>query len=190
MAVPGPGYSITMRIAATPSATAAGDLTMTVGLAGGVITAFDVVESTADQMVVDLSCNALSADHAGDITTAVNALDGVDVRKVSDRTFLVHLGGKIEITSKVPLRNRDDLSRAYTPGVARVCDGHREQPGRRPPVDHQAQHRRRRHRRHRRAGAGQHRPGGRAAGDGGQGRPVQEVRRRRRLAGLPGHHRH
>src|SRR6188768_1054401 len=80
MAVPGPGYSITMRIAAAPSATAAGDLTMTVGLAGGVITAFDVVESTADQMIVDLSCNALSADHAGDITTAVNSLDGVDVR--------------------------------------------------------------------------------------------------------------
>jgi malate dehydrogenase (oxaloacetate-decarboxylating) len=72
-------------------------------------------------MVVDLSCNALSAEHADEITAAVNALDGVEVRKVSDRTFLVHLGGKIEVTSKVPLRNRDDLSRAYTPGVARVC---------------------------------------------------------------------
>ena len=48
-------------------------------------------------------------------------LPGVEVRKVSDRTFLVHIGGKIEVTSKVPLRNRDDLSRAYTPGVARVC---------------------------------------------------------------------
>ena len=85
------------------------------------ITAFDVVESTAGLMVVDLSCNALSAEHADEITAAVNALAGVEVRKVSDRTFLVHLGGKIEVTSKVPLRNRDDLSRAYTPGVARVC---------------------------------------------------------------------
>jgi malate dehydrogenase (oxaloacetate-decarboxylating) len=121
MAVPGPGYSITMRIAAPPSASAAGDLTTAVGQAGGVITAFDVVESTAAQMVVDLSCNALSADHADDITAAVSNLAGVEVRKVSDRTFLVHIGGKIEVTSKVPLRNRDDLSRAYTPGVARVC---------------------------------------------------------------------
>ncbi len=121
MAIPGPGYSITMRVAAPPSASAAGDLTSAVGRAGGVITGFDVVESTAEQMVVDLSANALSADHADEMTDAVNALPGVSVRKVSDRTFLVHLGGKIEVTSKVPLRNRDDLSRAYTPGVARVC---------------------------------------------------------------------
>ncbi|MEO5832222.1 MAG: NAD-dependent malic enzyme [Nakamurella sp.] len=121
MAVPGPGYSITMRIAAPPSASAAGDLTSEVGRAGGVITAFDVVESAAGLMVVDLSCNALSAEHADEITAAVDALPDVEVRKVSDRTFLVHLGGKIEVTSKVPLRNRDDLSRAYTPGVARVC---------------------------------------------------------------------
>ena len=121
MAIPGPGYSITMRVAAPPSASAAGDLTSAVGRAGGVITGFDVVESAAGLMVVDLSANALSADHAESMTDAVNALPGVTVRKVSDRTFLVHLGGKIEVTSKVPLRNRDDLSRAYTPGVARVC---------------------------------------------------------------------
>ncbi len=121
MAVPGPGYSITMRIAAPPSATAAGDLTTAVGRAGGVITGFDVVESTAESMVLDISANALSQAHADELTDAVNELPGVEVRKVSDRTFLVHIGGKIEVTSKVPLRNRDDLSRAYTPGVARVC---------------------------------------------------------------------
>ncbi|MDQ6657271.1 MAG: NAD-dependent malic enzyme [Actinomycetota bacterium] len=121
MAVPGPGYSITMRVSAPPSATSAGDITTAVGLAGGVITGFDVVESAAGQMVVDISCNAQSQDHADAITAAVDALDGAEVRKVSDRTFLVHLGGKIEVTSKVPLRTRDDLSRAYTPGVARVC---------------------------------------------------------------------
>ena len=121
MAVPGPGYSITMRIAAPPSATAAGDLTMAVGRAGGVITGFDVVESTAESMVVDISANAQSQEHADELSDAVNELPGVEVRKVSDRTFLVHIGGKIEVTSKVPLRNRDDLSRAYTPGVARVC---------------------------------------------------------------------
>ncbi|GAA2006780.1 NAD-dependent malic enzyme [Nakamurella flavida] len=128
MAVPGPGYSITMRVAAPPSASAAGDLTTAVGQAGGVITAFDVVESAAGLMVVDLSANALSESHAEAITAAVNAMPGVTVRKVSDRTFLVHLGGKIEVTSKVPLRNRDDLSRAYTPGVARVCQAIAENP--------------------------------------------------------------
>jgi malate dehydrogenase (oxaloacetate-decarboxylating) len=117
-----------MRVAAPPSASAAGDLTTAVGLAGGVITAFDVVESTADLMVVDLSANALSAQHAEQLTGAVDALPEVTVRKVSDRTFLVHLGGKIEVTSKVPLRNRDDLSRAYTPGVARVCQAIAENP--------------------------------------------------------------
>ncbi|KOV89785.1 NAD-dependent malic enzyme [Nocardia sp. NRRL S-836] len=122
MPVPGPGYSITVRLEAPPSASAAGDLTTAVGRAGGVITAFDVVESHNDRVVIDLTCNALSANHAKDITDTLETLPGIVVRKVSDRTFLVHLGGKIEIASKVPLRNRDDLSRAYTPGVARVCE--------------------------------------------------------------------
>jgi len=128
MAVPGPGYSITMRIAAPPSASAAGELTTAVGRAGGVITAFDVVESMADLLVVDISANAQSAEHARELADAIEALEGVSVRKVSDRTFLVHLGGKIEVSSKVPLRNRDDLSRAYTPGVARVCQAIAENP--------------------------------------------------------------
>ena len=121
MAVPGPGYSITVRLEAPPSASAAGDLTSAVGQSGAVITAFDVVESHGDRIVVDITCNALSADHADDVTRILGDLPGVRVRKVSDRTFLVHLGGKIEVSSRVALANRDDLSRAYTPGVARVC---------------------------------------------------------------------
>ncbi|MBY8851677.1 NAD-dependent malic enzyme, partial [Saccharothrix sp. MB29] len=129
MPVPGPGYSITVRLEAPPSASAAGDLTSAVGRAGGVITAFDVVESHTDRVIIDLTCNALSANHAKDITDTLELLPGIVVRKVSDRTFLVHLGGKIEISSKVPLRNRDDLSRAYTPGVARVCMAIAENPG-------------------------------------------------------------
>ncbi|TQM81445.1 malate dehydrogenase (oxaloacetate-decarboxylating) [Saccharothrix saharensis] len=128
MPVPGPGYSITVRLEAPPSASAAGDLTSAVGRAGGVITAFDVVESHTDRVIIDLTCNALSANHAKDITDTLELLPGIVVRKVSDRTFLVHLGGKIEISSKVPLRNRDDLSRAYTPGVARVCMAIAENP--------------------------------------------------------------
>ncbi|WP_158882050.1 NAD-dependent malic enzyme [Amycolatopsis anabasis] len=121
MPVPGPGYSITVRVEAPASASAAGDLTTAVGRVGGVLTAFDVVESHADAIVVDISANVLSADHAQDITAELDGLPGVRVRKVSDRTFLIHLGGKIEVAPKVALRNRDDLSRAYTPGVARVC---------------------------------------------------------------------
>jgi malate dehydrogenase (oxaloacetate-decarboxylating) len=121
MPVPGPGYSITVRVEAPSSVTAAGDLTAAVGRVGGVLTAFDVVESHSDSIVVDISANALSENHANDITQTLDSLPGVKVRKVSDRTFLIHLGGKIEVTPKVALRNRDDLSRAYTPGVARVC---------------------------------------------------------------------
>jgi len=120
MPVPGPGYAITVRVEAPPSASAAGDLTSAVGRVGGVITAFDVVESHPDRIVIDISLNALSEDHAAEACETLDALDGVRVRKVSDRTFLVHLGGKLEVTSKVALRTREDLSRAYTPGVARV----------------------------------------------------------------------
>ena len=121
MPVPGPGYAITARVEVPASAGAAGDLTVAVGRVGGVVTAFDVVESHTETLVVDISCNALNEDHGREITNALETLPGVRVRKVSDRTFLLHLGGKLEVTPKVGLRNRDDLSRAYTPGVARVC---------------------------------------------------------------------
>ena len=121
MPVPGPGYSITVRVEAPPSASAAGDLTSAVGRVGGVLTAFDVVESHSDAIVVDITANVSNADHVDVVTEALDALPGVRVRKVSDRTFLMHLGGKLSVSPKVQLRNRDDLSRAYTPGVARVC---------------------------------------------------------------------
>lgn len=121
MPTPSPGYSITLRVEAptTPGATA--ELSSAVGLAGGVLTALDVVESHYDRIVVDVTCNASDGHHAESITKAVCALPQVTVRKVSDRTFLMHLGGKLEVVSKVQLRHRDDLSRAYTPGVARIC---------------------------------------------------------------------
>jgi malate dehydrogenase (oxaloacetate-decarboxylating) len=119
--VPGPGNAITARVEVPASASAAGDLTVAIGRVGGVVTAFDVVEAHTDTLVVDISCNALNDDHGREITEALEGLPGVRVRKVSDRTFLLHLGGKLEVTPKVGLRTRDDLSRAYTPGVARVC---------------------------------------------------------------------
>src|SRR4051812_23187356 len=128
MPVPGPGYSITVRVEAPPSASAAGDLAAAVGRAGAVITAFDVVESYTDRIVVDITANTYSDEHVRDITVALEALPGVAVRKVSDRTFLIHLGGKIEVSPKVQLRNRDDLSRAYTPGVVWICQAIAENP--------------------------------------------------------------
>ncbi|MDN5920226.1 MAG: NAD-dependent malic enzyme, partial [Pseudonocardia sp.] len=113
-------YAITARVDAPATSTSAGDLTATVGLVGGVVTAFDVVEAKTDSIVVDISANARDTDHVEEIKAAIDALEGFSVRKISDRTFLLHLGGKIEVHSKVNLRTRDDLSRAYTPGVARV----------------------------------------------------------------------
>ncbi|MBO0877424.1 MAG: NAD-dependent malic enzyme, partial [Pseudonocardia sp.] len=121
MAVPGPGYTITARVSAPPSVSAAGDLAAAIGRVGGVVIAFDVVDAGSDSIVIDISFNALNEDHAQEITAALGTLSGVTVHKVSDRTFLVHLGGKLEVTPKVSLRTRDDLSRAYTPGVARIC---------------------------------------------------------------------
>jgi malate dehydrogenase (oxaloacetate-decarboxylating) len=116
-----PGYAVTVRVEAPSSSGATGGLVAAVSGADGALTALDVVESHPDRLVVDVTCDAADAEHAEAITKALGEVDGVTVRKVSDRTFLLHLGGKLEVVPKVPLRHRDDLSRAYTPGVARVC---------------------------------------------------------------------
>jgi malate dehydrogenase (oxaloacetate-decarboxylating) len=117
MSTPSPGYAITARV----ECPAAAGATAVLRAAGGALTALDVVESQHDRLVVDVTCDATDAEHADRIAAAMGELAGFIVRKVSDRTFLIHLGGKIEVTPKVSLRTRDDLSRAYTPGVARVC---------------------------------------------------------------------
>jgi malate dehydrogenase (oxaloacetate-decarboxylating) len=119
--LPSAGFSITIRVSVTADPYAIGRLTTAVGEAGGIVTALDVVDSDPVRLVADVTCDTADSAHAAQVTQALEELDGVDVRKVSDRTFLLHLGGKIEVTSKVALRNRDELSRAYTPGVARVC---------------------------------------------------------------------
>jgi malate dehydrogenase (oxaloacetate-decarboxylating) len=128
VSAPSPGNSITLRVEAPSSVSVTSDLTTVVASAGAAITALDVVESHRDMIVVDITCNTSDTEHAEAVTTALESIDGVHVRKVSDRTFLMHLGGKLEITPKVVLRNRDDLSRAYTPGVARVCMAIAEHP--------------------------------------------------------------
>ena len=121
MSTPSPGYSITVRVEAPAAVDTTGVLAGAVAAAAGALTALDVVESRSQRMVVDVTCNAADAEHADQITARIAAAPGMTVRKVSDRTFLLHLGGKLEVVPKVPLKHRDDLSRAYTPGVARVC---------------------------------------------------------------------
>src|ERR687886_2142830 len=121
MATPSPGNAITVRVESPTDPKATGQLTAAVAEAGGALTALDVVEPHHDRLVIDVTCNAMDDEHAQAITAALDGLPGFHVRKVSDRTFLIHLGGKIKVEPKVSLRTRDDLSRAYTPGVARVC---------------------------------------------------------------------
>ncbi|GAB3495257.1 malic enzyme-like NAD(P)-binding protein [Nocardiopsis coralliicola] len=118
--LPSVSYSITVRLELDGHGTAVGSLTNAVEQVGGVITALDVAQAAHERIRIDVTCAARDTDHAQGIVDALGALEGVTVHKVSDRTFLMHLGGKIEMKSKVPLRNRDELSMAYTPGVARV----------------------------------------------------------------------
>ena len=128
MAIPSASYSITVRLEVPSDPASVGRLTTAVGTAGGAVTALDVTESHPDRIVVDVTCAASDQEHSEQLVEALRAIEGVVIRKVSDRTFLLHLGGKIEVRSKVPLRTRDDLSMAYTPGVARVCLAIAKQP--------------------------------------------------------------
>ena len=121
MATTSPGYGITIRVEGRPEFQPVAEITTIISREGATITALDVADSQLDNVVIDVTCNAIDADHAEKITTALSASPILKVRKVSDRTFLLHLGGKLEVQSKVPLKTRDDLSRAYTPGVARIC---------------------------------------------------------------------
>ena len=128
MASTSPGYGITIRVEGSPDLQPVALITAAITSAGATITALDVVESLLEKVVIDVTCDTIDADHANEITTALTAHSGLTVRKVSDRTFLLHLGGKLEVQSKVPLKTRDDLSRAYTPGVARICQAIVEDP--------------------------------------------------------------
>ncbi len=113
-------YSITMRLHTDVDPSLVGRIATAITSEGGIVTALDVAESRHDRIVVDVTCSATDSEHAEEVVAALRTLTGVTVHKVSDRTFLLHIGGKIEVTSKVPLRTRDDLSMAYTPGVGRV----------------------------------------------------------------------
>jgi malate dehydrogenase (oxaloacetate-decarboxylating) len=125
---PSISYSITVRLEVPAGGTATSELTATVERSGGLVTALDVTASGHDKITIDVTCAASDTAHAGEIVEALKAAEGVIVHKVSDRTFLMHLGGTIAMEPKHPIRNRDDLSMIYTPGVARVCEAIAENP--------------------------------------------------------------
>ncbi|MBI3457133.1 MAG: NAD-dependent malic enzyme [Candidatus Rokubacteria bacterium] len=118
---PSASYSITVRVEIRNRPGMLGRVTSAIGDAGGDIGAVDIVELVKDHIIRDFTINARDEQHGQEIVAAIRRLDGVRVINVSDRTFLVHLGGKIRIQNKVPVKTRDDLSMTYTPGVARVC---------------------------------------------------------------------
>jgi malate dehydrogenase (oxaloacetate-decarboxylating) len=115
-------FSATLRVRLDDAPGSFARLAQAVGQAGGSLGAIDLVRVEATTKVRDVTVDAASAEHLDEIVAAVRKVDGIEVERVSDRTVLMHLGGKIEMAPKVPLKTRDDLSMAYTPGVARICD--------------------------------------------------------------------
>ena len=118
---PSSSYSATMRVRLDDSPGMFARLAATIGKAGGSLGAIDLVRVEAHEKVRDITVLASGEQHLHQIVESVRAIEGITVEQISDRTFLLHLGGKIEMRSKAPIKTRDDLSMAYTPGVARVC---------------------------------------------------------------------
>jgi malate dehydrogenase (oxaloacetate-decarboxylating) len=119
---PSAQYSVTLRVEMDAGQTdLLGRLTTAIGAVGGDIGAIDLVGSGYQTVIRELVVNASDQEHADSIVAAAGGLDGVSVLSSFDRTFRMHQGGKIQMTTRIPLENRDDLSIAYMPGVARVC---------------------------------------------------------------------
>ncbi|MFQ5670931.1 MAG: NAD-dependent malic enzyme [Acidobacteriota bacterium] len=126
-AVPSAQYAITIRLEYPHGPGWIARVAGAIGKAGGVIRAIDLVHIRKGRSLRDYTVECSSSEHATSIAQAVRRLGGVHVHSVSDETFLMHLGGKLEIASKVSLKTRADMSMAYTPGVARVCEAiHRD----------------------------------------------------------------
>ncbi|HEX7526560.1 MAG TPA: malic enzyme-like NAD(P)-binding protein, partial [Gaiellaceae bacterium] len=121
-------FSLTLRARLDDRPGSFADLARAIADAGGLLDAIDLVRVEAGSKVRDISVLATDGAHADTIVRACREVPGVTVEKVSDRTFLLHLGGKIHMASNAPVKTRDDLSMAYTPGVARVCQAIAEDP--------------------------------------------------------------
>ena len=118
---PSESYSITMRLEILNKVGMLGKVTTAIGTAGGDIGAIDLSGHGKGTVIRDVTARARGIEHAQEIINTMKQIPGVKVVNVSDRTFLMHLGGKIEVHNKIPVKTRNDLSMAYTPGVARVC---------------------------------------------------------------------
>lgn len=116
-----------VRLEIRKSVASFGDVASGIATAGGDIVAIDVIRAGKDVTTRDITINVQDASN-GEMMSILSKMPGVKVINVSDRTFLAHLGGKIEITPKMPIKNREDLSLVYTPGVARVCTAIAEDP--------------------------------------------------------------
>jgi malate dehydrogenase (oxaloacetate-decarboxylating) len=120
-ATPSAQYRLTIRVKLDDAQGILAGITSAIGEAGGVVDAVDLVEVDGAHSVRDIVVDASGRDHWAQILEAIDAIDGAEVIDTTDRTFLLHVGGKIEQANKHPLKTRDDLSMVYTPGVARVC---------------------------------------------------------------------
>ncbi|PWH05247.1 NAD-dependent malic enzyme [Brachybacterium endophyticum] len=125
---PSVSYSITIRLEFAAHSAAVSDITGRIEEHRALVTALDVSASGPERMRADLTVLTADNDHAMEVVDALRDIPGVELGKVSDRTFLAHLGGKLTVESKVPIRHRDDLSMVYTPGVARVVKAIAEHP--------------------------------------------------------------
>jgi malate dehydrogenase (oxaloacetate-decarboxylating) len=125
---PSASYSLILRTETSNQPGTLGRVATAIGQEGGDIGAIDLVRAGGGKMIRDLTIAARDEAHAESIVARVRELDGVHVLHVTDRTFLVHLGGKISVEGRTPVKGRDDLSMVYTPGVARVCLAIHEDP--------------------------------------------------------------
>ena len=123
-----PSYTASYRIEVDEKTTSIASIVDVVSATGAEIKGLDVADSDRGRIIIDLTCDMRDSEHRREVRDVINALPGVASDSVADQTFMSHIGGKVEIHSKVPLRNRDDLSRAYTPGVARVCTAIHDMP--------------------------------------------------------------
>jgi malate dehydrogenase (oxaloacetate-decarboxylating) len=128
MSHPNASYSITLRVDIPQRPGSFAQVATVIGEHGGILGAIDLVRTAKDFVTRDVTVACSDEDQAEDIAQAVRQLPGVVVRSVSDRTFRMHLGGKIAIAPKVAIKTRDDLSMAYTPGVGRICTAIAEDP--------------------------------------------------------------
>jgi malate dehydrogenase (oxaloacetate-decarboxylating) len=125
---PSVSYSFTARLTYPNQIAMFGRIAQAIGKQGGDLGAVDIVASDSKVMTRDVTVRPRDAAHQEAIIAALRKLPAVKVINVSDRVFLLHLGGKLAVQNKVPLTTRDALSMAYTPGVARVCEAVAAQP--------------------------------------------------------------